>query len=84
MMIKLSPKSILVVLAVVAVACVYMLKVKPFSKHAPDAATVAACQKKVEATYTSLVDTSSLVASATTSTIQKEEQDAKTACTTEH
>jgi hypothetical protein len=85
MVIKLSAKSVVVVLVAAALVAVIVLKIKPFPKnHAPDPGAVAACQKQVETTYTSLRDTSGLVAPGTTSTIQKQEDDAKSSCSTSH
>ena len=84
MQMKLTPKSILIItIALVLVVSFIVLK-KPFAKrtHTTDQAAVVACQKQVETTYTTLLDSASLTAPATTGAIQKQEQDAKNTCVT--
>jgi uncharacterized membrane protein len=85
MVIKLTAKSIFISSILIALVIGFIVfKLKPFSKatHTTDSKAVATCQKSVETTYSSLLDTASLMAPATTNTIQKQEQEAKTTCVT--
>jgi hypothetical protein len=85
MEVKLDLRAIAVVLIVVALILGYILVVlKPFTKktHVTNWTAVAACQKTVKSTYTSLLDEASTFASATTTTIQKQEQSAENNCVT--
>ena len=85
MAIKFNAKNILI--ASIVIACVVgfiVIKIKPLLQSTPtvDLKAVADCQKSVGTTYASLLDTATLVAPGTTTTIQKEEQDAKNNCVT--
>jgi hypothetical protein len=83
MAIKFNAKNILIASIVIAcVVGVIVIKIKPLLQPTPtvDLKAVAACQKTVETTYSSLLDTAILVAPGTTKTIQQEEQDAKNTC----
>ncbi len=85
MQVSISFKTILIVVAISAVVVGYTLVVvKPFAKraHVTDWKAVAACQKTVQNTYSSLLGEASVEAPGTASGISKEQQNADQTCVT--
>ena len=82
MTIRLQAKTILITVVVLVAIGFVGIKVFTKKKAVTDQQAVAACRKQVDSTYTNLLDTSTLVAPATTASIQKQEQDALDSCAT--
>jgi hypothetical protein len=83
MEVKVNLRTIFGVLLTLALILGFILLVlKPFTNRArvTDWKGVAACQKTVQDTYSSLSSEASVVAPGTTSGIQKEEQSAENNC----
>jgi hypothetical protein len=83
MEVKVNIRTIIGVLIVLILILGYVLLVlKPFTKKArvTDWKAVAACQKSVQGTYSSLLSEASVVAPGTATGIQNEEQSADNNC----